>query len=102
MANFASWYYNNDKKVDASQSAPEKAFFDVVGIKIPSLKAFISWLILRGHIKSIVKVNNKKPTNLLTLPIEQKINYLVKNLKNIEKLAKEYNKIFGENPSESK
>ena len=57
---------------------------------------------LDTHIKSIVKVNNKKPTNLLTLPIEQKINYLVKNLKNIEKLAKEYNKIFGENPSESK
>lgn len=97
MTDFATWYYNNrDKKVDVSMEPSEKAFFDVVGVKIPSLKAFISWLILKKLINPIIKEKNKKPLNLLTLPAEKKIHYIVSRLKNIDKLANEYNTIFGD------
>ena len=97
MSNFSTWYYDNkNKKVDVSMAPSEKMFFDVVGVKIPSVKAFISWLILKRLINPIIKEKNKKPKNLLTMPIELKIEYLVSNLKNIDKLANEYNTIFGE------
>jgi hypothetical protein len=100
MANFSTWYYDNkNKKVDASLAPSEKAFFDVVGVKIPSLKAFISWLILKKLVNPIIKEKNKKPQNLLTLPVERKIEYLVRTLKNLEKLANEYNTIFGDGNS---
>lgn len=78
----------------------EKMFFDVVGVKIPSVKAFISWLILKRLINPIIKEKNKKPKNLLTMPTELKIEYLVSNLKQIDKLANEYNTKFGENSSD--
>lgn len=99
MANFSTWYYDNkNKKVDVSMAPSEKAFFDVVGVKISSLKAFISWLILKKLVNPIIKEKGKKPKNLLILPTEQKIEYLVRSLKNVEKLANEYNSIFSENP----
>jgi hypothetical protein len=101
MANFSTWYYDNkNKKVDVSMAPSEQMFFDVVGVKIPSLKAFISWLILKKLINPIIKEKNKKPQNLLVLPTERKIEYLVDKLKNLEKLAHEYNNIFGEKSSE--
>lgn len=100
MPNFATWYYDNkNKKVDVSMAPSEKMFFDVVGVKIPSLKAFISWLILKKLINPIIKEKNKKPQNLLVLPVERKIEYLVNSLKNIEKLANDYNAIFGDGKS---
>ena len=103
MANFSTWYYNNkNKKVDVSMAPSEKMFFDIVGVKIPSLKAFISWLILKKLINPIIKEKDKKPLNLLILPNERKIEYLVSKLKNIDKLANEYNKIFGEKSSDEK
>jgi hypothetical protein len=101
MDNFSTWYYNNkNKKVDVSMAPSEKMFFDVVGIKIPSLKAFISWLILKKLINPIIKEKDKKTLNLLSLPVEKKVHYLVSKLKDIDKLANEYNKIFGESPKE--
>ena len=97
MTNFSSWYYDTkNKKVDTSMSGPEKIFFDTVGVKIPSLAAFISWLILKRHINPIIKEKDKKPQNLLTLSVEKKIHYIVSKLRNIDELANEYNKIFGE------
>jgi hypothetical protein len=97
MSNFSTWYYNNkNKKVDVSMAPSEKMFFDVVGVKIASLKAFISWLILKKLINPTIKEKNKKTQNLLVLPTEKKIEYLVSKLKNLDKLADEYNKIFGE------
>lgn len=97
MPNFSTWYYDNKfKKVDVSMAPSEKMFFDVVGVKIPSLKAFISWLILKKLINPIVKEKNKKSQNLLVMPTERKIEYLVSKLKNLDKLADEYNTIFGD------
>jgi hypothetical protein len=100
MTNFSTWYYDNkNKKVDVSMAPSEKMFFDIVGVKIPSLKSFISWLILKKAINPIIKEKDKKSENLLSLPLEKKIHYIVSKLKNIESLANEYNKIFGESPN---
>ncbi len=97
MSNFSKWYYDNkDKKVDVSMAPSEKMFFDVVGVKIASVKAFISWLILKKLINPIIKEKNRKPQNLLIMPTERKIEYLVSKLKNIDKLANDYNTIFGD------
>jgi hypothetical protein len=95
-SNFASWYYSNEgKKVDITQAPAERKFFDVVGVKIPSLKSFISWLILKKHITNLIEVKGERPLALISLPAEKKIAALVKNIKNIKDLALEYNKAFG-------
>ncbi len=94
---FEMWFYNSTgKKEDATQAPSEAKFFDVVGIKINSLKSFIAWLILKKHIKSVIEVKGEKPLALINLPLEKKIAYLVKNLKDVKDLAKEFNKANGD------
>ena len=96
-SNFERWFYDaTEKKVDDTQAPSEKMFFDVVGIKINSLKSFISWLILKKYITNLVKVKGEKPIALLSLPVERKIAMLVKNVKDIKDLALEFNKVFGD------
>lgn len=94
---FKDWYYNEDKASHlAETNVAEKHFEEVVGVKIPSLKSFISWLILKREISGSVKLQNKKkPVSLMSLSDEKKIHILVKKVKNIETLAKEFNKSFG-------
>lgn len=104
--NFERWFYNHDgKKEDVTQAPAEKMFFDVtggvkdgkeIGVKIKSLKSFISWLILKKHIANLIKVKGQKPISLISLPAEKKISMLVKNIKNIKDLAVEFNKVFGD------
>jgi hypothetical protein len=96
-SNFERWFYNaNGKKDDVTQQPAERKFYDTVGVKINSLKSFISWLILKKHITNLVKVKGEKPMSLISLPAEQKISMLVKNIKNIKDLAVEFNKAFGD------
>ena len=95
-SNFESWFYAADgKKVDVTQAPAERKFFDVVGVKIQSLKSFISWLILKKHITNLVKTKGEKPLPLISLPAEKKIALLVKSIKNIKELALEFNKAYG-------
>lgn len=94
---FETWFYNTSgKKEDVTQAEAEKTFFDVVGVKIKSLVSFISWLILKKHIKSIIEVKGEKPLAVINLPLKKKISHLVKSLKNIKDLAKEFNKVSGD------
>lgn len=96
-SNFEMWFYNaNGKKDDVTQAPPERMFFDTVGVKIKSLKSFISWLILKKHITNLVKVKGEKPIALISLPAEKKIAMLVKSIKNVKELAVEFNKVFGD------
>jgi hypothetical protein len=96
-SNFERWFYKADgKKEDVTQSPAERKFFDVVGVKINSLKSFISWLILKKHITNLVKVKGERPIALISLPAEKKIALLVKEIKNIKELALEFNKVFGD------
>lgn len=94
---FKDWYYNEDKASHLpEQHSAEKDFEDAVGVAIPSLKSFISWLILKREINGSVKLKGrKKPVSLMSLPDEKKINHLVKKLKNIDVLAKDFNASFG-------
>ncbi len=96
-SNFEMWFYNaNGKKDDVTQAIPERMFFDTVGVKIKSLKSFISWLILKKHITNLVKVKGEKPIALISLPAEKKVAMLVKSIKNVKELALEFNKVFGD------
>lgn len=96
-SNFEMWYYDaKGKKEDVTQALPERLFFDTVGVKIKSLKSFISWLILKKHITNLVKVKGEKPIALISLPAEKKIAMLVKSIKNIKELSLEFNKVFGD------
>lgn len=94
---FKKWYYNEDDAVDLKPIGNAESHFEkVVGVRIPSLKSFISWLILRRKITGTVKLKGKnKPVSLLSLPDEKKIIHLVKKLKDIDDLAKEFNNSFG-------
>lgn len=95
--NFERFFYDsNGKKEDITMSPSEQKFFDVVGVKINSLKSFISWLILKKQITNLVKVTGERPIALISLPAEKKIALLVKQIKNIKELALEYNKVFGD------
>lgn len=94
---FEMWFYNaTGKKEDVTQAPSEKQFFDVVKVKIKSLQSFVAWLVLKKHIKGFIDVKGEKPVALISLPTEKKIAYLVKNLKNIKDLAKEFNKANGD------
>ena len=96
-SNFEMWFYNvNGKKEDVTQAVPERMFFDTIGVKIKSLKSFISWLILKKHITNLVEVRGSKPIALISLPAEKKIAMLVKRIKNIKDLSLEFNKVFGD------
>lgn len=86
---FKDWY--EKPKELKKESTDEDAFFDTIKVKIPSLKSFISWLILNKHITGSIKQRHTNaPVLLLSLPIEKKLLYLSK-IKNIEKLTDEYN-----------
>jgi hypothetical protein len=94
---FEMWFYNSSgKKEDITQAPPEAKFFDVVKVKIKSLQSFVAWLILKKHIKGVIEVKGEKPLALIKLPVEKKIAYLVKNLKDIKDLANEFNKANGD------
>lgn len=96
-SNFERWFYNdNGKKDDVTQQPAEKQFNEVVGVKISSLKSLISWLILKKHITNVVQTKDDRPVSLISLPTEQKISILVKNIKNIKGLSVEFNKVFGD------
>lgn len=108
-SNFEMWFYTTDgKKEDITLGHGEQLFFDVTGgetkdsngrekgIKIKSLKSFISWLILKKYISNLIKVKGEKPLSLISLSPEEKIATLVKNIKNIRELAIEFNKVFGD------
>ena len=94
---FKDWYYNEDN-AEHLNNVPkaEQEFEDVVGVLIPSLKSFISWLILKREISGSVKLKNrKKPVSIMSLPEEKQIHHLVKKLKKLDELAKDFNKSFG-------
>jgi hypothetical protein len=96
MASFRDWYTNPQNKVEENASTEESKFYDIVKVEIPSLKSFISWLILNKHITGNVKQRHTNvPVSLLALPVEKRILTLVKELPKIKELADEFNFKFG-------
>lgn len=84
--NFKDFFYNKN-----TQKTDEDIFYDVVGVKIPSLSSFIAWLILKNYIKPYYKdTKHSVPQRILHLPISQKINFLVKNVNNLKEKAIEF------------
>lgn len=90
--NFKDWY-NGDVKPQ-KKSTPEDLFESVVGVKVPSLNSFISWLILNKKIKGYIKESNKRPKSLLDINESRQVAYLTKNVNNIRELAKEFSEKF--------
>lgn len=96
MASFKDWFSNPKTKVDEKVATEEDKFFDIVKVEIPSLKSFISWLILNKHITGNVKPRHSNvPVSILALPVEKRILTLVKELPKIKELAKDFNFKFG-------
>lgn len=90
---FRDWY-NGDVKVEQKKTA-ETLFEEVVGVNIPSLSSFISWLILNKKVKGFIKENKrKKPKSVLDLNEKRQVSYLVKNLHNVRELAEEFSQKF--------
>lgn len=94
---FKDWYYKEDNAEHLKDVNKAEADFEhIVGVAIPSLKSFISWLILKKEITGSIRLQSKKkPISLMSLSDEKKVHYLVKHLKNIDELAKDFNKSFG-------
>jgi hypothetical protein len=89
-SNFRSWFYDQDAPKEIPMSEPEQKFYDVVGIKLISLKSFVSWLLLKGAIRA----RDSRGISITEFPIEKKIYYLIVNVPNIKKVADEFNKAF--------
>jgi hypothetical protein len=94
---FKAWYYKEDEtKHLKNVGDAEQMFEGVVGESVKSLKAFISYLILNKKISGSIRLKNKaKPVSLLSLSDEKKIHYLVKSVKKIKEVVKDYNSKFG-------
>jgi hypothetical protein len=93
---FRKFYYEEEESSDSVQQGAEAMFSDVVGVEIPSLDSFLSWLILNKKIPGVIKTNaKKKPVSIRGLPDEKKVYYLVKKVPNIEELANEFKEKFG-------
>lgn len=85
---FRDWYYGDEKKVETTT---EDVFYETVGVKVPSIKSFCSWLVLNKHMPPRIRLReNKKPQSFLDLHDEQKIYHMVKEVKEIKKLAEEF------------
>jgi len=96
MSSFRDWYSNPKDKIDEVVSNDESKFYDVVKVEIPSLKSFISWLILNKHITGSVRQKHTNvPVSILNMPIEKRILTLVRELPRIKELANEFNFKFG-------
>jgi hypothetical protein len=88
---FYSTYSTKD--VDDRKHTDEDMFMDAVGVKIPSLSAFIAWLILNKKIKPyIIDVKYNRPVSLFNIPCNKKILHLVNSLKKIKELSTEFSK----------
>lgn len=91
---FKNWYYEEGKK-ETPNNTGESLFESTVGVSIPSLNSFISWLILNKHVKGFIKENkHKKPKSVLDINESKKVSYLVKNIRNIKELALEFSEKF--------
>ncbi|MCS7317619.1 MAG: hypothetical protein NZZ41_04825 [Candidatus Dojkabacteria bacterium] len=89
---FKDFFLKKEKKDVINE---EELFFEIVKIRIPSLKSFIAWLILKNIIKPYVKeFKHSKPKPFEKLSSSEKINYLVKNVKNLEELATYFTNTF--------
>lgn len=85
------------KKVPSSDNilSEEELFYSVTKIKIPSLKSFIAWLVLKNVIKPYIKESKKsKPIQIDQLSPSLKINFLVKNVENLKELATYFSNTF--------
>lgn len=96
MSSFRDWYETPKVENVVPKATDESKFFEIVKVEIPSLKSFISWLILNKHITGKVKQKHSNvPVSIISMPIEKKILTLVKLLPKIDTLAKEFNFKFG-------
>lgn len=88
-------FYLNTSLSSKKHLTEEDLFYDVVKIKIPSLKSFIAWLVLKNIIKPYIKESKKsKPIQIDSLSPSLKINFLVKNVKNLKELATYFSNTF--------
>lgn len=93
MASFSDWYQK--PKELKKESTDEDVFFNTIKVRIPSLKSFISWLILNKHITDSIKQRHTNAhISILSLPLETQILNLAK-IKNIKDLAEDFNFKFG-------
>ena len=85
---FKDWYHGND---EVKENTSEDVFYETVGIKIPSINSFCSWLVLNKHMPARVRLReNQRPKSFLDIEDEDKIYHMVREVKEIKKLAKEF------------
>jgi hypothetical protein len=84
---FSDFYSNYGKTTNKSE---EELFFEVVGVKVPSVNSLVAWLVLNKQIKPYLKETNSKPVPLFNLPSARKINHLVRSVPRIKELAEEF------------
>lgn len=87
-------FFKNGGNKKAPKKTPEQLFEEVTGVTIPSMKSFVAWLALNGHVKPYV-LSKGKPVPLSKLPESKKILYLVQKLPKIKILANEFASKFG-------
>lgn len=91
---FKDFYLKSNSSLKQHLSE-EELFYDVVKIRIPSLKSFIAWLVLKNVIKPYIKESKKsKPIQIDSLSPALKINFLVKNVNNLKELATYFSNTF--------
>lgn len=93
---FKDFYKNYSESNPVSKKKTEEELFeDVTGVKVPSMKSFVAWLVLHEHVPAFIKEKKSgKPIPLMKIPESKKILFLTKNLQNIKQLAEEFSSKF--------
>ena len=88
---FKEFYKNYNSLQTVSDKKTEEVLFEeVTGVKLPSMKSFMAWLVLHEHIPPFIKVRNKRPLPVTLIPASQKILFLTKKLPNLRELAEDF------------
>jgi gamma-glutamylcysteine synthetase len=88
---FKDFVDNYEQHIKPKVFSAEDKFFDVVGVKIGSLKEFTAWLILNNKIKPYVSdMNTNRPYSLFNMHENELIGHFVKQIPNLKELSESF------------